>query len=76
MLTYNTSSNTGPVCGNGAWKWIIRRLFFKMYLNRGCKQIANHMSENPKIIERHIVVKGEKAVLGRPPEKVRDFLIS
>ena len=34
------------------------------------------MSENPKLIERPIVVKGEKAVLGRPSEKVRDFLIS
>ena len=34
------------------------------------------MSENPKLIERPIIVKGERAVLGRPPEKVRDFLIS
>ena len=32
------------------------------------------MSENPKLIERPIVVKGEKAVLGRPPEKVEDLL--
>ena len=32
------------------------------------------MSENPKLIERPIVVKGDKAVLGRPPEKIEDFL--
>ena len=32
------------------------------------------MSENPKLIERPIVVKGERAVLGRPPSNVEDFL--
>ena len=34
------------------------------------------MSENPKLIERPIVVKGKRAVLGRPPEKVEDLLNS
>ena len=32
------------------------------------------MSENPKLIERPIVVKGNKAVLGRPPENVESLL--
>ena len=30
--------------------------------------------ENPKLIERPIVVKGNKAVLCRPPEKVEEIL--
>ena len=34
------------------------------------------MSENPKLIERPIVVKGDRAVLGRPPERIREFLKS
>ena len=38
--------------------------------------LFKHMSENPKLIERPIVVKGEMAILGRPPEKVHDLLTS
>jgi arsenate reductase (glutaredoxin) len=32
------------------------------------------MAANPAVIERPVVVKGEKAALGRPPEKVLDIL--
>lgn len=34
------------------------------------------MAANPKLIERPIVVKGHKAVLGRPPENVKEFFKS
>lgn len=34
------------------------------------KVLVNH----PKLIERPIVVSGERVVLGRPPEKVREIL--
>ncbi|OTA18900.1 arsenate reductase [Xenorhabdus beddingii] len=32
------------------------------------------MAENPKLIERPIVVAGDKARLGRPPEQVKEIL--
>ena len=32
------------------------------------------LSENPILIERPIIVKGKKAIIARPPEKVLEFL--
>lgn len=34
------------------------------------QQLLQAMADNPKLIERPIVVKGKAAVLGRPPENV------
>lgn len=38
------------------------------------QQLFEAMAANPKLIERPIVVKGNKAALGRPPEQVLDIL--
>ncbi|WP_250436734.1 arsenate reductase (glutaredoxin) [Hanstruepera flava] len=37
-------------------------------------QIIDAMIENPKLIERPIVINGNKAVLGRPPEKILEII--
>jgi len=38
------------------------------------KEWLNAMRENPKLIERPIVVVGNKAIIGRPPSNVLDLL--
>ena len=38
------------------------------------KETIKVMIENPKLIERPIVVDGNKAILGRPPENVKKLL--
>ena len=37
-------------------------------------KVLQAMAENPILIERPIVVRGNRAVIGRPPETVRELL--
>jgi arsenate reductase len=37
-------------------------------------QLIDAMLKYPKLIERPIVVSGERAVIGRPPENVREIM--
>ncbi len=39
------------------------------------QELINAMMENPKLIERPIVIKNGKAIIGRPPEKVLNLLL-
>ncbi|WP_037038283.1 arsenate reductase (glutaredoxin) [Pseudomonas sp. BAY1663] len=38
------------------------------------EQIIDAMAEHPRLIERPILIAGDKAIVGRPPEKVLEIL--
>lgn len=38
------------------------------------KEIITAMTENPKLIERPIVVNKNKAIVGRPPENIKKII--
>ena len=50
-----------------------KELNLKAYIDDDAT-LFKYMSENPKLIERPIVVRDDKAVLGRPPMKVEELL--
>ena len=52
---------------------VFKELDLKQHIDDD-KLLFQHMSENPKLIERPIVVKDNKAILGRPPMKVEELL--
>ena len=36
--------------------------------------MINIIIQNPKILQRPIIIKGQKGVIGRPPEKINELL--
>ncbi len=39
-------------------------------------KLIEAMAQHPKLIERPIIIKGDKAIIARPPEKAEEFLKS
>lgn len=39
-------------------------------------KLIQAMAQNPKLIERPVIIKGQKAIIGRPTDKISDFLNS
>lgn len=37
-------------------------------------QVVKALVATPKLLERPIVIKGKRAIIARPPEKINDFL--
>ena len=52
----------------------------ELYKELGLKEVTDSdkligaMAENPKLIERPVVIIGDRAVIGRPPEKVIELV--
>lgn len=74
MITYEMIKETLKKLGISARE--LMRTKEEEYKTLGLKDEMNEhklieaMVENPRLIERPVIIKGERAVLGRPPQKV------
>lgn len=50
--------------------WIERYKYRKL----SDSDIINAMIKNPKLIERPIVINGDEALIGRPPERIQSII--
>jgi arsenate reductase len=46
-----------------------------LYKDLGKQELLQTMANSPELIERPIVVSGNKAVIGRPPENVHKIIL-
>ena len=55
---------------------MVKEELFKPYKNQTLTddEYINLMVQNPILIERPIVIKGKKAIVGRPPQLILDIL--
>jgi arsenate reductase len=44
------------------------------HLNFTDEELIQVMAKHPKLIERPIVINGNKAIIGRPPKKILDII--
>lgn len=53
---------------------LFRELGLSLTDDRSRQEWLRILADNPRLIERPIVVRGDRAVIGRPPENVLDLL--
>ena len=61
----------------GVFLYFFQVLYFQSFLDNPAltkDELLKAISENSALLERPIVVKGEKAKIGRPPESVLTIL--
>ncbi|MFP4561300.1 MAG: arsenate reductase (glutaredoxin) [Thiohalorhabdus sp.] len=69
-----TMLGKGPLEITRTQEKLFKELGLSKQDDRSREEWLRILTENPKLIERPIVVHGERAAIGRPPESVRAIL--